>query len=203
MDNGNVFLTSPAMDLSQNTDGLLTFAFWFHNAGGQGTPPNDKFEVKAISDGQEAILMTETVSASEWRNGGVFNLKDYIPMSNDVRIQFSTGDLLPGHLVEAAVDVFRVVPTGSVNTHIVSAAAASMTALPNPSSDVFSIQYQWIDAKNITLEVSNILGQIVEQKQLSANTGMIQVGNTLPKGVYVAVLKTDKMQSLPVRLIKE
>lgn len=190
VDNGSVTLATPPMKLAGGK-AKLSFYYWFLNGGGQGTTPNDKFTVNVTSNGQTATIFTETVSASQWRFSGEIELSNYVPLSDDVRIQFIASDDQPGHLVEAAVDVFKVVPI-AVSAVAEPDANAVLLAAPNPSSSVFSLQYAWETVTEAPiLEVRNTLGQIIVNQQLESRTGVVQVGADWAPGVYFAVLKSS------------
>ena len=202
VDNGSVTLTSPVMKLAGNDDAILSFWYWFFNGGGQGNP-NDKFEVRAINGTQNVLLFGDNVPASDWNFSGDIHLKDYITLNDNVRIQFTTGDDAPSHLVEAAVDGFKVVPVKSSGTKPDIDARAFLQATPNPSSAEFALRYEWPLAGDLTLEVRNALGQVVHYQALGAATGAVSCGNTWPKGVYFATLRSTGKQSETLRLVKQ
>lgn len=204
VDNGGVTLTSPSMLLGAYSDAVLTFSYWFYNGGGDGNP-NDKFEVKVLNNGQSATVLTQNVSASAWRSSGNIHLKDFFPngLSNDVQVQFSTADDEPGHVVEAAVDVFKVVPvTSSAVSDILENARLDVS--PNPSADAFRIRYDWPAESNaLMLEVRNALGVLVENRVLSTASGIVECGGQWPSGVYFAMLRGQGKQSVGVKMVKQ
>jgi len=198
-----VTLTCPPMQLAEYQDAVLTFWYWFFNGGGQGTP-NDQFEVRVTSNGQTVTILTETESESDWRFSGEIHLKDYVTLSDDVRVQFIAADEDPGHLLEAAVDVFQVVPGDLIlGTGSAIDASASISVTPNPTATSFAIRYDWPTAQNLTLEVRNLLGQVMMTQHLSTATGTFTCGDAWPKGVYVATLRNAEHQSVPVRMVKQ
>ncbi|MEZ4968022.1 MAG: choice-of-anchor B family protein [Saprospiraceae bacterium] len=205
VDNGSVTLTSPKMDLSDYTDAVVSFQYWFFNSGGAGTPPNDNFEVRAVSNGMSATIFSETQSQSTWRPSGDIHLKDYFAtLSDDVRIQFIATDADPGHLVEAGVDVFRVEPMGFVSgTSSPYDPAASIFVSPNPSHSSFTLQYEWPGTSGAVLEVRNMLGQLVYSKALNAEKGLETCGDNWTPGVYIAQLRSPERQGAPVRMVKQ
>lgn len=204
VDNGSVTLTCPPMELSDYQDAVLSFWYWFFNDGGQGTPPNDQLEVRVTSNGQTVTIFTETESESDWRFSGEIHLKDYVTLSDNVRVQFIAADDDPGHFVEAAVDVFQVVPGDVVSgTNSAIDASAFVSVTPNPTATSFAIRYDWPTAQNLTLEVRNLLGQVMMTQQLNTATGTLTCGDTWPKGVYVATLRNAERQSAPVRMVKQ
>lgn len=201
VDDGTVILTSPSMRLANDPDPVLTFWYWFYNGGGTGTPPNDYFEAK-VTNGQETVtLLTQDVSASQWRYSGDIHLKDFIALTDNVKVQFVAADDDPGHFVEAAVDIFQVSP-GVVGT-VAPDAAAQLVLAPNPTMSDFRLQFDWPNATNPTLEVRNLLGQVVITRRLAFNSGIVRFGESLPEGVYVVVLRSNGRQSAAVKAIKQ
>lgn len=202
VDGGSVTLSSPFMQLGVYQDAVLTFWYWFYNDGGAGDPPNDNLQVRVLSNGQAVTLLTETTSLSAWRYSGEIHLKDYITLSDDVQIQFIASDLDPGHLVEAGVDVFQVIPK-AVSSTSEHGTPALFSVSPNPAASTFVIRYDWPGSAKTMLEVRNQLGQIIWTQQLSGETGSVVCGDNWPQGVYVATLRSDEKQSTPVRLVKQ
>ncbi len=107
VDGGTVTLTSPVIDLSTYYSPKLKYTPWFYNGGGSGAP-NDNFTIKASNGTQTVTLETITQSSSAWKTERVFDLENLLPLSNNMRIIFESSDVTPGHLVEAAVDGFRI-----------------------------------------------------------------------------------------------
>lgn len=199
VDNGTVTLSTPPMKLVAYADAKLTFRYWFFNAGGTGNP-NDKFEVKVTNGQQTATVFTQTNSESAWRASGDIHLKDYLPLTDNMRVLFVASDANPGHIVEAAVDAFEVVPG------IVSAPEPDKSAVlalsPNPSSDVFSLQYNWPTVNTATLEVRNLLGQPMLVQPLGSNSGVVRFGQELPAGVYLVQLRSEGRTSTVAKVVK-
>ncbi len=202
VDNGDVTLTSPVMKLAAYEDAILTFDYWFFNGGGSGTP-NDKLEIKAVSNGQTVTVFTQAVSASQWRSSGEIHLKDFVAMSDNVQLQVYTNDQAPGHVVEAAVDVVKVVPTGSSSTRPDLDGNARLSVAPNPTNAAFNLHYAWPTASNATLEVRNLLGQLVHTQVLGSTTGTVTFGQDWPTGLYFATLRSDQRQSTSLKMVKQ
>jgi len=206
VDNGDVTLSTPTIQLKGYSDAVLTFAYWFYNGGGSGAP-NDQFQVKVINNGVSATVLTQNVSASAWRLSGDINLKDFFPagLFNDVKVQFITGDDAPGHLVEAGVDVFSIVPVGTSGVRTDLYEAARLDVSPNPSTTGFQVRYDWPNnTDRLQLEVRNALGQMVVSQPLGLmNNGIFECGNDWASGIYFAVLRSTGRQSAPVKMVKQ
>ncbi|MFT4760933.1 MAG: choice-of-anchor B domain-containing protein [Paraglaciecola sp.] len=110
IDGGITQLISPVIDLSGYNLPVLTFSYWFFNAGGQGTP-NDQLEVRISNGTDEVVLLNTNDSNSEWMESEEYNLADFIILSNNMTLIVESGDQDPGHLAEAAFDKFLIAET--------------------------------------------------------------------------------------------
>jgi len=200
VDDGSVTLTTPSMQLAAYADAKLTFQYWFFNAGGTGNP-NDKFEVQVTNGQQTVTVFTQDASSSSWRPSGDIHLKDYLPLNDAMRVLFVASDANPGHIVEAAVDAFEVVPTGLVSSSAPEL-SATLSIAPNPTRDAFQLTYHWPDVGAITLEVRNLLGQTMLVQQLSNSNGSLRFGQELPVGTYLIFLRSGDRQSAVAKAVK-
>ncbi len=107
VDNGTVTLTSPVIDLSTFNQPKLKYTPWFFNAGGSGTP-NDNMTVRASNGSTTVTIETITQSGSTWKAEREIDLASLISLTNNMHIIFEASDVTPGHLVEAAVDGFKI-----------------------------------------------------------------------------------------------
>jgi hypothetical protein len=201
VDNGSVTLTSPNMQLANYQDVTLSFYYWFYNGLGNGTP-NDNFTIQVSNGTQTATVLNQTVSQTGWRYSGDISLKSLIPLTNHMSVSFTASDINPGHVVEAGLDVFKVVP-GALSTQTALDQTISFRAMPNPSGSIFNLQYDWQNAGKLTLEVRNTLGQLMLTRVLEAGSGTISCGENWPKGAYMATLRSETAQRMPVKLVKE
>lgn len=202
VDGGATTLTTPPMQLAAYDDAVLSFWYWFVNDGGSGDP-NDNLTVTVSNGAQTATVFTEDQSESAWNFSGDIHLADFIALTDNVRVSFVTADQQPGHLVEAAVDVFSVVPEVSSGADNIDPQAL-VQVLPNPSSTDFALQYHWPNIAGAGLEVRNLLGQAVLAQSLNGATGTTRFGADWPRGVYLATLRSaDGRQSAPVKVVKQ
>ncbi len=114
VDDGTVYLTSPAMDASE--PGMsLCYARWFSNDYG-AAPNTDTFVVQVSDDGGSSWLTLETVGpAGDEVSGGWYDVcfvlesvSGFDPTS-DMRVRFMTSDAASsGSVVEAAVDAISL-----------------------------------------------------------------------------------------------
>ena len=190
------------MKLGAYQDAVLTFNYWFYNGGGNGNP-NDKMQVNLLKGNQTFNILEVTNSESAWLYSGDIHLKDFTTLSDNIRIEFIVRDDNPGHLSEGAVDVFSVVP-GLVGVQSVLDASASLSVLPNPSSGEFELRYSWENSEeNPTVELRNLLGQLVFSENLSSKTGVTTFGSNLNPGIYFANLRSTGRLSAAMKLVKQ
>lgn len=203
VDNGTVSLISPVMELAGYQDAVLSFYYWFYNAVTQGNPANDQFEVNILNGNQTINILTQTISESAWRYSGEFHLADYTTLSDNIRIEFVANDIPEGNWLECALDIFKVEP-GAVGVKPDLDGSALMSVSPNPTASEFSLQYAWENAtQNPTLEVTNLLGQVVFSEKLNAKSGVLNFGNNWNSGVYLAKLRSTDRFSQVIKLVKQ
>jgi len=181
VDNGVVVLSSPPMDLSIYTDPVISYNLWFVNTGGSGNP-DDNLKVK-LSNGQQTVTV-ETVNQSvgAWRpNSAIRVLDHFTSLTDSFTVIFETADLPPnGHVVEAAVDAFRV--NGElVSSLSVPGSTAELVAAPNPFRQDFVLQNPEVSGM---LEVYNTLGQLIEQTFVPSATAHLRLGKNWAAGTY-------------------
>ncbi len=123
VDDGTVTLTSPVFDLSGLSDPYISYARWFYNGGGSGTP-NDNLQVR-LSNGSTTVVV-ETVGGSGPVDGAwtdrTIRVSDLITPTANMRLIVETSDLSgTGHLVEGGLDKFRAFDSVSSAPPCVSA----------------------------------------------------------------------------------
>jgi choice-of-anchor B domain-containing protein len=203
VDNGSVTLTSPNMKLAGFQDAILTFYYWFYNGGGTaGVAPNDSLIVYLSNGLQTVPILEVSTSESAWRYSGNISLKNFLPLTDHMSVSFKALDQAPGNLVEAAVDVFQITPI-VLGTQSALDQTPSFAVSPNPSGSEFNLRYDWQEAGDLRLEVTNVLGQVVLSRSLNTGSGVIACGQNWAKGTYFAVLRGSNAQRMPVKLIRQ
>ncbi len=198
VDNGSVTLSSPPMRLGNYQSAVMKYFFWFFNRGGNSTP-NDRLEVRLSNGVQTALIRTDTVSMSSWRSSGEIRLENYLALTDEMRVHFIAYDSDPGHLVEAAIDAFEVIP-GTISVDEVSE-SISWQIWPNPSASAFQMRYS-SPRPALWVEVSDMLGRLIEKYRLQGDTGELTLGQHLPAGTYLARLHMADGTTHVLRLIK-
>ena len=202
VDNGEVILSSPPMNLAAYDAAELTFYYWFFNQGGQNTP-NDQLTVQVTNGTQTAILMEESGSESFWRYSGEIELSDYIDLNDNVRVEFITSDLQgSGNIVEAGVDVFQVIPKVVSSTNAFGL-DVEMQVSPNPSQNDFLFNYTLEADQQTMFRVFNTLGQLSVERSLDNKTGSFRFGAELQPGIYFIQIASDEGNSEIMKIIKK
>jgi hypothetical protein len=109
VDGGPTHMTSPRLDLTGLADPVLNYARWFYN----DDEDEDRLVVALSADGGDSWVTVESVS---WTGSGelawvprTVHIADYIPLSNQVKVRFSTADNPNNSVTEAAIDAVEVI----------------------------------------------------------------------------------------------
>jgi choice-of-anchor B domain-containing protein len=206
VDNGTVQLVSPPMDLTNYNDPILSYHLWFFNEGGDGNP-EDSLLVR-ITNGTDTVTVERvTQSRSAWRAASEIYLRDFIELTEEMRVIFQTADLPPNsHIVKAAVDAFAITEgmDNTTATNDVLDNALQIRAFPNPFQSDISIVYELetATAQNF-LEVYNALGQLVIRQELGSTQGTVRIGESLENGMYFVRIQANGKLSPVRRIIKQ
>ncbi len=205
VDDGQVVLTSPIMDLTIYENPQISYRSWFVNTGGDGNP-NDSLVVRLSNGQEEVILETITNSRTFWIAPRTFIVADYLEITDSMRISFETGDQEApfGHIVEAGVDGFQVTGALVSSTATIDAAAFNFTAFPNPMQEELNVRFELpASAKQPQVHLYNLLGQRVRTMLLEPSQQQVQLSaKGLDNGVYFLQLEVDGKQTQALRIVK-
>ena len=206
IDDGEVFLRSPTMDLSNYNQPILSYYTWFFNAGGgnQSGPPNDTLKVIVTNgNGDEVILETITDSEGAWRPQSEFILSDFIDITSTMRVEYLAGDYGGGHLVEAAVDAFLVIDGMPNSTDDLLTTHLNLTAFPNPFNENLTIEFDSNENfSEAELKVYNVLGQNIETITIPANSNVVSLNPNWESGIYFITIEMENQVSETLRVIR-
>ncbi|MBA2407486.1 MAG: choice-of-anchor B family protein [Chitinophagales bacterium] len=202
VDNGITTLTSPMMDLSDYADPVVSFYSWFVNGGGSGFP-NDTLKVY-LTDGITSINVAKIKFPMSLWVYHEFHVNEFLTPNTTMQVYFEASDDSSGHLVEAAIDLFRAEEaqaTGIVSEPINSNCC---TLYPNPFSDESSFQFDFgtRSVKNSRFEIYNSVGQMVESHLIDKSKGKIVWGSSLKPGMYIAKVLNDGVIEDVMPLVK-
>jgi hypothetical protein len=93
-------------------------------------------------------------------------------------------DVLPGHLVEAGFDHFRVEPD-SVNSLISNQKNAGSRFYPNPLANDKTIFYTLPPAAQSTITINDLTGRTIETFTVNSATGSIDLNEIQAAGAYM------------------
>jgi hypothetical protein len=101
VDGGPTDLFSPPVNMA-GSDGFISYRRWFYSSG------NDVMEVHVSGDGVNWVPVETVLGAdnNEWTTAS-FRVGDFIVPTAAVRVRFRIADVLPGHIVEGGIDLFR------------------------------------------------------------------------------------------------
>lgn len=189
IDNGNVILESPSMDLSSFVTATIDFSVYFWVGGGNGGPVNDTLYVTLSNNLQSEQVAVFGESLNAWTDNTV-NIHDYITLTNNVKVTFTAGDSDPGHIVEAMVDGIYVYGESDVSNTTDIENALDVKIGPNPFADNinYTCNFDW--NKNMSIELMDINGKVYALGQLN-QVGTIQVPNNIPSGNLIFLIKEN------------
>lgn len=141
VDGGTTIITSPVMDLTNYTDPVVRYYSWFYNGGGQGSAPNDSLVISLVN-GTQVIDIDKiggATATNQWAYRS-YRIKSYITNpGNNIYFRVRAVDYEAGHLVDAALDLFRVIDsTGAVSAAPVANFSSNATQVCAGSQVAFN-----------------------------------------------------------------
>jgi hypothetical protein len=113
-------------------------------------------------------------------------------------------DADPGHVVEGAVDNFRLTDAAVSNGVQNIANNWTLKAFPNPFASTLTVDFQLDKSvQQATLKVLNALGQVVEAQNLKNTEGSVSLGLGLQTGVYFVKIEGEGKVSKVMRVVKQ
>ncbi|MEM9066134.1 MAG: GC-type dockerin domain-anchored protein [Planctomycetota bacterium] len=109
VDDGTTILTSPPLDLSNNSS--VSFAYWFNDVSGGPISGGDTFTVEVSSDNGAtySIVRTYVSPAASWRTDTLFEGIDFSASAPGAgRLRFSVSDIGAQNVVEGGLDALVV-----------------------------------------------------------------------------------------------
>jgi choice-of-anchor B domain-containing protein len=204
IDDGRTVLTSPSFDLTKYDNPTISYYRWFYNGGGSSAP-NDTLTVR-LNNGTTTVVLERVLPTTPGMSTWVqkkFVVKDFITITNNMKISFDAVDANPGHLVEAGVDKFEIL--GDIVTNVSKAEKSNgLKVYPNPFSGQFSVAYDLGESlhKPAILRITDITGRLVLEKGLGEAQGLIQTEINAPKGIYFLTVSNGETQLPAVKLVK-
>ncbi|MDQ3100009.1 MAG: choice-of-anchor B family protein [Bacteroidota bacterium] len=197
VDEGMTSLTSPIFDVSGMTDAHVNYYRWFFNSGGSDEP-NDELII-SLDNGEETVVV-ETITNSETSNSwqlADIRIEDFLQPTSTMRFIVLAEDDQPGHLVEAGLDLFRVIDAATIGIGT-QADLAGSHIWPNPSNGTFVITAT--DEADRSIEIQDALGRIVMAARRMQN-GRLELDLDLAPGTYLVRSINDHGSQLVKRIV--
>lgn len=202
VDNGGTTLMSPVMRLSNYKEPLLSYYYWFVNAGGQGNP-NDKMNIR-LSNGSTIVFIKEVNTHSpSWIYSDVIKIKDLLPLSDSMRLIIDIADDQPGHLLDAAFDDFLLID-GIISSSELSGKEFNIKTYPNVFQNQTYLFYKAEENlhSNLNVQVIDQFGRVVQNQVLTQSEGVLTLGENWNSGIYIVkVFNTNQSTSLKITKI--
>lgn len=183
VDDGQVTLFSPTIDLSGYSQPVLKYYRWYTNE----TSLDDSFWVYVTDDGGSSWESIEIVPQTQnWWTEVTILLTDYISPSANTRFAFIATDHRDGSLTEGMVDDFGIY--AYVNLEVDESPSRperfTVDIYPNPFNSAVKLEF---GMQPQSVEVFDINGRLVAK--LPSQRSIVwdatdEDGNDLPSGVY-------------------
>ena len=197
-------LVSPPFDLSDYNNPYVSYYRWFFTGGGT-EPSNDSMVVSLTNGTSTAILEiinneTDTFPAWTYR---AFRIKDYIELSDSMHLIFQIEDKLPNHIVEGAVDLFRINDLNNSSIRDNEREEGLVKVFPNPFQNTFTLQIdKYRFGEGYVMEVYDMTGNMVLIKDLQQRSYRINFDH-FQAGLYFLKIKSVSGTELkPVKILK-
>lgn len=195
VDGGKTTLYSPVLDLSAYQNPAIEYWRWYSNDQG-ATPGTDFWQVALSNDGGSTWTNIENTNVADhsWRNF-VFRVKDYLPLTNSMKIRFIAEDANDGSLIEALMDDFSVYEAleGVSVEELSDITAVSLS--PNPASDQVKLNLVLAKSSDYTLTVTDVTGRTIYTSEISLVQGNQNINidvSTYSNGMYHLTLNNGK-----------
>ncbi|MEJ6801376.1 MAG: choice-of-anchor B family protein [Crocinitomicaceae bacterium] len=193
IDDGDVILRSPLIDLTGYSDPYVGYERWFFCEYGI-LPPGDSLEVFVSNGTITARIDVQTYDPSinsQWIEKGI-RILDYVPLTATMQFTFFASDYATDiNITEVAVDRFYISEAEFVNIEFKE--NDPYVIYPNPAANEFNIDGLTKDAQ---YEIVTINGRKVLSGSISPTENKIDV-TVLQDGVYFIRLE-DQMQKIVI-----
>lgn len=181
VNNGEVVLFSPIMDLTTYTDPHVNYSRWFYDKYGPLPVPDDSMRIY-LSDGTNSVLIDivgQDAFNNQW-NPRSIRVLDYMPITASMQIKVQTSDSEPNwSIVEAGIDNFYI---SEYNTTTISQEVQNeISIFPNPFQNGFTIKNAEVSAK---YEIYNLNGQQLIEGTISSTNEFVKFAS-VDAGVYL------------------
>lgn len=192
VENGEVKLFSPIMDLTTYATPFVNYSRWFYDRYGPSGTPNDSIRVY-LSNGTQTVLIDiagESSFNDEWIRKSIL-ISDYISITSTMQLIVQTSDYDPDwSVVEAGLDWFYISEYNT--TSIKEQTKQAFSIYPNPSSSVITIQDAPYGEK---FTLFDLKGQLVNEGMIETKSQIIDISH-LQNGIYLLKINEEMKRIL-------
>lgn len=197
VDNGFTTLTSPVFDATGDVDPWVSYYRWWFNDGGQGGM-NDAMTIQ-LSNGTETVTLETINNTDPDDQTWVLHQSAIVPAitpTATMRLIVRTADDAPGHLVEAGIDRFELLPHSPFDG-LAEINGAGYAIFPVPSDAGFTVV---APVQAGIVHVLDAAGrEVIAAKRL--NGGRVVVDETLTTGVYLVRIEGEGIPARTMRAV--
>ena len=200
IDDGQVLLTSPNIDLSDYEAPRLSFSYWLFTAN---TFPLDVLTISINNGTETAVILETTESASVWRRLENIAIADLIDLTANMTIRVALADVNDPQVLEGGFDEFLIVDESTVSTNSIDLEHIQVKAYPNPFQESIRFDYELATEVNqASIRIFNALGQVVDEIRLTGLEGSISWDQQVPAGLYFAQVQIANELVETLRIVK-
>lgn len=200
VESGTSILTSPVMDLSTYLNPRVSAQVWCiaANALQQFT---DSIKVYVSNGTEEKLAWKRKGNNLSWQLME-FDITDFVALSSTMTIRVVCFDSPAGAIFdtyEAAFDQFNVTDQ-ALGTHDLSV-QGTLSASPNPFRESTLLKYENVTSPS-RVAVFDLSGRLMQVEEIDAGAGQLNIGQSLPNGVYFVRIEQGGLISKPLKLVK-
>jgi choice-of-anchor B domain-containing protein len=205
VDNGYVVLESPVMDLSGYNQPILSYYRWFASKSVTGQLGGDTVWFEIDNGITTALLRRQTTNLNAWVRD-TFQLVNFISPTANMRFRMTVKEKIFDNIVEAGLDLFKVVdalPTATAP--IGTAAEASLAVAPNPMSAHTMVAYDLGTPRKVSdasFQVHDLAGKLIYQQPLTEPAGAFELEFEAPAGLYLGSIRVQGRVLRSVRIAR-
>jgi hypothetical protein len=161
VDGGKTTLYSPVFDL--HAVDAASISYWVSYSNDRGDNPDSEiWSVQVSGNGTDWIDLENTnLSTGGWTQR-TFDLQNYLTFTNQVQLRFVASETIPGSLVEAQVDDFRLVivePVADVEGPTAASDFALQGVSPNPVRGAAEIRFHAPVTSEVEIGIYDVSGR--------------------------------------------
>ncbi|MFN7117182.1 MAG: choice-of-anchor B family protein [Saprospiraceae bacterium] len=206
VDGGPVVLISPRMDLTKYNNPILHYNLWFFNGAGAILESSDSLVVR-VTNGRDTVTVEKLRdSKSEWRRASSIELRNYLQLTNNMKVLFYTSDIGPeSNIVEAAVDGFAVEEKNTTPVEEPVLESLQIKVYPNPFENQLTIHLKMLNGTFTgSVRLLNTVGQLIKIIPVNnIDNQSIILNEPLAAGVYwLEVISADGAMREVIKAVK-